>query len=119
MLKQLSQRPTALNSFLIVFVSLLVAAFIGIHIGAAPLTFQDLITGFGLISAVIILTQKRGLEIGFIIWIMIFGLGFRSIRIPTPIIFDQIGSGGTLSQKYLTTGSQPALQIHPLFIVIL
>src|ERR1041385_4283661 len=102
MLKQLSQRPTALNSFLIICVSLVVAVFIGIHFGSSPLSFQDLIIGFGLISVVLILTQKRGLEIGFIVWIMIFGIGFRSIRIPTPVIFDQIGSGGTLSHKYLT-----------------
>ncbi len=118
MLKQLSQRPTALNGLLIVVVSLLVAVLIGVRIGSAPLTYQDMITGLALAAFIIILIQKRGLEIGFFVWIMAFILGFRTIKVTAPLIVDQLANGGQVSTRYLTTGKPPDIVLHPLFLVI-
>src|SRR5258708_18594860 len=117
MLKQLSQRPTALNGLLIVVVSLLVAVLIGVRIGSAPLTYQDMITGLAAVAVVIILIQKRGLEIGFFVWILAFSLGYRTVKVAAPLIIDQLANGGQLSQPYLSTRTPPNTVIHPLILV--
>ncbi len=98
--------------------SLLVAVLIGVRIGSAPLTYQDMITGLAAVAVVIILIQKRGLEIGFFIWILAFSLGYRTVRVSAPLIVDQLANGGQLSQDYLSTGQTPNIVLHPLFLVI-
>jgi len=118
MLKQLSQRPVALSSFLTVLVSVLAAILIGMRIGSTPLTFQDLIMGAAVIAIVIIFIQKRGLEIGFIIWVGAFALGYRVIHLSAPLILDQFANNGKVSQEYLITGKPLVIDIHPLFIMI-
>jgi hypothetical protein len=109
---------TALINSSVIFLALLLAVFVGVRIGTAPLNYQDIITYLALIAIVIIVFQKHGLEIGFFTWIAMFALGFRTIKANTPLIVARIANDGRPDTTFLTTGLTPILRIHPLFVII-
>jgi hypothetical protein len=104
---------------LIVLVVSGVAVGIGWRIGNSGLTYQDIIMAAVVGAVVVIFLQRRGLEIGYLLWIGLFILGYRMTRLNSPMILDLLANGGTITPTYFATGNTPIIQLHPLELVIL
>src|SRR5262245_24139706 len=117
-IRNLNREPI-IFPLMVVTAVLSVAVIIGQRIGTVGVNYQDILVLLVIVAAVIIALQRRGLEIGLLIWIGMFAVGYRSETINVPMFVDWLLSGGTMSRRYLTTGMTPTITIHPLTIIII
>lgn len=109
----------ALVSLLIAAVVIGVAVFVGYRVGSVGLSYQDLVLLAMAVAAAVIVLHPRGLEIGFVLWVGLFVLGYRMTRVNVPLALDKLINGGPASAIYGATGATPALSLHPMVIVIM
>ena len=117
-IRSLSREPIMFSLFTVVVV-LAVAALVGRRIGGVGLNYQDVVTALVGITALVIALQRRGLEIGFLLWIGMFAIGYRTTDFHVPTFMDWVLTGGSMSRHYMITGETPIITIHPLSVIII
>src|SRR5580765_320557 len=99
-IRSLSREPLFFSIFMIVTV-LAMAVFVGRRIGGVGLNYQDIVTAAVIIAGILIALEQRGLEIGFLMWIGMFALGYRTADFNVPMFADWLLNGGSMSRRYL------------------
>lgn len=74
------------NTYLFQAISLLMGLFVtaiaGYYIGTGGISFQTLLVGlFVILLILIVALGEKGLRLGFAVWVVMFGLGYRTIAI--------------------------------------
>ncbi len=104
--------PSLALILITIFVGLL-SVFMGRRIGDAGLSFQTIITIFvGFSVFLVLVLGQRGIQIGFLLWIAMFSLGYRTFPIPLGTRLDQI-------DPYHVVRTVVTLKFHPLIGIIL
>ena len=109
-ISKLRQHNHILNIRFMIIVSVLATTAVGaFYAGTRGIGFREIIIAVGLIIGLVsVLLGERGIRIGFLGWILLFVLGYRTLRIP----ITYLATRGFLAVK------RTEFIIHPLAVLI-